>query len=125
MSMSLFQNFSGIDSEYLDAAYADDAETAAIVFEQYLSDLPGNLEILKESIRNQDVEKFQHHIHKQKPGFSYVGLTDVTQKIQELQVKVTSKEDMSRLQPEIDGMVARIEGSSDVIRKILSSLTGH
>src|SRR3712207_626865 len=122
MSTSLFHNFSDIDADYLDAAYADDAETAAIVFEQYLSDLPGNLEVLKESIRNGDVERFQHHIHKQKPGFSYVGLTDVTQKIQELQVKVASREDMNRLKPEIDGMVARIEGSSDVIRKILSRL---
>jgi HPt (histidine-containing phosphotransfer) domain-containing protein len=122
MSDSIFRNIKDLDTDYLDAAYADDAETAAVIFEQYLADFPGNLEVLKESIRNRDVERFQHHIHKQKPGFSYVGLTDVTQKIQELQVKCTSPEDMNTYKPEIDAMVSRIEASKDIISKTLTQL---
>jgi HPt (histidine-containing phosphotransfer) domain-containing protein len=122
MSDSIFRNIKDLDTDYLDAAYADDAETASIVFEQYLADLPGNLEVLKQSIKDQDVKRFQHHIHKQKPGFSYVGLTDVTQKIQELQVKCATKEDMLRYQNEIDVMVSRIEASKQIIATTLAQL---
>lgn len=122
MSDSIFRNVKGLDTEYLDAAYANDAETAAIVFEQYLSDLPGNLEVLKESIRKKDVRGFQHHIHKQKPGYSYVGLTDVTQQIQDLQVKCTTEQDMNTYKGEIDSMVARIEASKNIISETLAQL---
>lgn len=124
MNDSIFRNIKDLDTDYLDAAYADDAETALIVFEQYLSDLPGNLEVLKQSIANQDVERFQHDIHKQKSSFSYVGLTDVTQKIHEFQVKCTTKEDMLRYRDEIDAMVSRIESSKDIITNTLAQLQG-
>jgi len=119
---SIFRNSKELDTDYLDAAYGDDAETAAIVFEQYLADLSGNLEVLKESINKGDVRGFQHHIHKQKPGYSYVGLTDITQKIQDLQVKCTTEQDMATYRPEIDGMVARIEASRAIITDTLAQL---
>ncbi len=122
MSDSIFHNMKDLDTDFLDAAYANDAETALIIFEQYLVDLPGNLEALKQSIADQDVEHFQRHIHKQKPGFSYVGLTDVTQKIQELQVNCTTKADMLRYQDEIDVLLSRIESSKDIITNALTQL---
>lgn len=124
MSNSIFRNVKDLDTDYLDAAYDNDVETALIIFEQYLADLPGNLETLKQSIANQDVERFQHDIHKQKPGFSYVGLTDVTQKIQELQVKCTTKEDMLHYRNEIEAMLSRIESSRDIITNTLTQLQG-
>ena len=122
MADSIFRNVKDLDKDYLDEAYADDAETAVVVFEQYLADLPGNLEVIKESVRNQDVSSFQHHIHKQKPSFSYVGLTDVTQKIQELQLRCKTPEDMKACKAEIDMMILRIESSKDIITRTLSDL---
>ena len=76
-----------MDAGYLDAAYGNDAETAAMVFDQFLQELPSQISLLEESLAARDVESFRHHIHKQKPGFSYVGLTDVTHKFHELQTK--------------------------------------
>ena len=122
MNDSIFRGASGLDTEYLDAAYADDADTAAMVFEQFLQDLPANLDLINESIRNQDIERFRHHIHKQKPGFSYVGLTDVTQVFQDLQVKCLTKEDMQRYKSEIDQVLHRIQSSTPVIRNLLERL---
>jgi HPt (histidine-containing phosphotransfer) domain-containing protein len=122
MSDSIFRNSQGLDTDYLEATYGNDAETATIVFEQYLSDLSGNLEVLKEAIRTKDVSGFQHHIHKQKPGYSYVGLTDITQKIQELQMKCNTEQDMANYRRDIDAMIARIEESRAIISETLSQI---
>lgn len=122
MNASLFENIAELNTEYLDAAYADDAETAAIVFEQFLEDLPGNLSLLQESYGNKDVERFLHYVHKQKPSFSYVGLTDVTEKFHELQVKCQVREDLDRYRTEIDEVLRRIRNSEGLLRAALSRL---
>ena len=122
MSDSIFRNSKDLDTDYLEATYGNDAETAAIVFEQYLSDLSGNLEVLKEALRNNDVSSFQHHIHKQKPGYSYVGLTDITQKIQELQLKCNTLQDLANYRGEINSMIARIEASREIITETLARI---
>jgi len=122
MSDSIFRNTKELDIDYLDAAYGDDAETATIIFEQYLSDLPGNLELLKEAISKGDVRAFQHHIHKQKPGYGYVGLTDITQKIQDLQLKCTTEQDLASFRGEIEALIARIEASRAIITEALSQI---
>jgi HPt (histidine-containing phosphotransfer) domain-containing protein len=122
MNENLFSNLSDLDTEYLDAAYANDAETAALVFEQYLADLPANLEKIKESLTGKDIERFKHHIHKQKPGYSYVGLTDVTHTFQELQVKCVVIEDLNTYQSEIENVLTRINSSTHTIEKALHYL---
>ena len=124
MNESLFNNIPELDSAYLEAAYADDSETAAMVFQQYLDDLPANLDLLNESYKTHDIERFRHHIHKQKPGFSYVGLTDVTEKFHELQVKCLTKEDLDRYKNEIDQVLLRIRSASPVIQNLLNRLQG-
>jgi HPt (histidine-containing phosphotransfer) domain-containing protein len=122
MSESLFEHIPGLDTEYLDAAYSGDAETAAMVFEQYLQDLPSNLDLLHTSFETGDIEGFRHHIHKQKPGFSYVGLTDVTATFQDLQVKCLTKDDLARFKPEIEQVFARIHSSAELIEQTLKRL---
>src|SRR6478736_1063248 len=108
MNESLFSTLSDLDGTYLEAAYANDAETAALVFEQYLADLPSNLQLLRESLNKKDIDKFRQHIHKQKPGYSYVGLTDVTQKFQELQLKCVVMDDLMKYNNEIETVLSRI-----------------
>ena len=124
MNESLFHNVPELDTEYLDAAYGNDAETAGLVFEQYLHDLPANMNLLNESIRSQDIESFRHHIHKQKPGFSYVGLTDVSRTFQDLQVKCLAKEDISRYKTEIDQVLSRINAATPILQNLLARLQG-
>ena len=122
MSESIFGNTKELDTDYLDAAYDSDAETAAMVFEQYLTELPANLKLLTDSYTSQDIQAFQHHIHKQKPGFSYVGLTDVTAKCQELQQKCLTKEGFIIYKTEIESMLERIRTSAVIIESLRSRL---
>ena len=122
MEPSIFKNFTGLDTDYLDAAYGDDAETAALVFDQYLQDLPGNLELLDRDLADRDIENFKLHIHKQKPGYSYVGLTDITAKFHELQTRCLTREDLGHFEPEIRQAMQRIRSSADIIRTALVQL---
>jgi len=122
MNQSLFSNLSELDAAYLEAAYANDAETAAMVFEQYLADLPANLQLIRDSLSKKDIDRFRQHIHKQKPGFSYVGLTDVTQTFQELQVKCVAIDDLQKYNKEIETVLTRINTTKGTIEQALSYL---
>jgi len=119
MNESLFSDLVDLDRAYLEEAYANDAETAALVFEQYLSDLPTNLNVIVESLNGRDIERFRHHIHKQKPGYSYVGLTDVTKTFHDLQVKCVVIEDLQTYKGEIEKVLSRINSSRGIIEKAL------
>lgn len=122
MNDHLFENIDGLDSEYLDAAYGNDADTASMVFEQFLQEYPANLAALEQSFSAMEVESFGHHIHKQKPGFSYVGLTDVTQKFHELQTKCTTRNDLITYRDEIEKVLERIRSAESILRNTLVHL---
>ena len=122
MNENLFLNLTELDAAYLEAAYSNDAETAALVFEQYLADLPANLQLIRDSMNKKDIERFRQYIHKQKPGFSYVGLTDVTQKFQELQMKCVAMEDLQKYNSEIETVLTRINTSKGTIEQALTYL---
>jgi len=122
MKESLFSDLVDLDTTYLEEAYANDAETAAMVFEQYLQDLQGNVDLIVESLNGGDIERFRQHIHKQKPGFSYVGLTDVTRIFQDLQVKCVVIGDLQKYKTEIEGVLIRINSTRGTIEKALDYL---
>ena len=122
MNASLFGRNPGLDVAFLNEAYANDAETAAYVFQMYLDELPTNLDLLNESLRNSDIERFRQLIHKQKPGYSYVGLTDITAKLEELQVKCTVSDDLRAYKEEINEVLSRIHASADLIERALNHL---
>ena len=122
MSASLFGCNSQLDVAFLDEAYANDAETASYVFQMYLDELPTNLRMIQESISSNDIERFKQLIHKQKPGYSYVGLTDVTARLEELQKKCLSVNDLAIHEAEIDEVIKKIHSSVCIIEKALTHL---
>lgn len=122
MSDSPFKNIDGLDSDYLDSAYSGDTETATLVFEQFLNELPSNTALIEESLAKQDIKAFLHHIHKQKPGFSYVGMTDVTQTFQELQGKCTTSDDLVKYSATIEKVMERIHSAPALLQKALARL---
>ncbi len=122
MSESIFNKLKGLDTAYLDDSYGNDAETASMVFEQFLQELPSNLNSIEQSFSQMDIQSFGHHLHKQKPGFSYVGLTDVTQKFHELQTKCIAREDLITYRDEIETVLARIHSAETLLQEALSHL---
>ncbi|HEU0063888.1 MAG TPA: hypothetical protein VFQ58_02615 [Flavisolibacter sp.] len=122
MSASLFGCNTQLDVAFLDEAYANDAETASYVFQMYLDELPINVKLIQESITNKDIERFRQLIHKQKPGYSYVGLTDVTARLEELQTKCLTINDLTLHEVEIEEVIKKINSSVCLIEKALSHL---
>ena len=122
MSEYLFPDHLDIDTDYLNSTYGDDPETAIMMFEKYLEELPGNLQLLRESFSSQDITSFRHVIHKQKPAFSYVGLTDLTAKFHQFQISCNHAHDFPKHKEEILQSIARIESATPVIQATLEHL---
>ena len=122
MSENLFPDHVDIDTDYLNSTYGDDPETAIMMFENYLDELPANLQLLRDSFNNRDITSFRHFIHKQKPAFSYVGLTDITEKFHQLQTSCNQVEDLLKHKEEILQSLARIESATPVIQATLEHL---
>src|SRR3712207_3458884 len=102
MSQSLFDSPDGLDTAYLEQAYAGDAATAAFVCEHHLQYLPANLQLIEQSVAQRDIRGFLHHVHNQKPSFIYVGLTYVTDKRHQLHVNCHAEEDLTTFKGDID-----------------------
>jgi HPt (histidine-containing phosphotransfer) domain-containing protein len=122
MSEDLFRDHPDIDTDYLNSTYGDDPETAIMMFEKYLDELPATLQLLRDSFNNQDITIFRQVIHKQKPAFSYVGLTDVSEKFHQLQTSCNQAGDLPNHKEEILQTLARIESATPVIQATLEHL---
>ena len=122
MSENLFPDNIDLDTEYLNSTYGDDPETAIMMFENYLEELPANLQLLQESFNQQDITAFRQLVHKQKPAFSYVGLTDVSETFHQLQTTCNQVDDLLTNKETILQSFARIQSATPVIRATLEQL---
>jgi HPt (histidine-containing phosphotransfer) domain-containing protein len=121
MGKNVFQ-VSSLDSAFLDAVYENDRETALVIFQQYLQDLPSDLHAINHSFESGDREQFRGVIHKKKVAFSYVGLTDVTADLNELEKKCALQGDLSEYREELASVMNRINSSTEAVRKVLEGL---
>ncbi len=71
-----------LDIDYLQSLYEGDTEYAAVIFDQFLQSYPAQWQELEASIASGDIKACKGHIHKMKASFSFVGLTQLTQKAQ-------------------------------------------
>jgi HPt (histidine-containing phosphotransfer) domain-containing protein len=83
-----------LDIEYLQSLYEGDTEYAAVIFEQFLQNYPEQWQELEASINREDIKAYKGHIHKMKASFSFVGLTQLTQKAQVIEQHCTENYDI-------------------------------
>ena len=76
-----------LDNEFLQSIYEGDAEHAMVVFSQFLQMAPPMMKDIDESYKAGIVEDFRKKVHKLKPVFSFVGLTELTRKAEVLETK--------------------------------------
>ena len=76
-----------LDTEFLLSIYEDDTEHARLIFSQFLQMAPALMEEIDESYNSGIVENFRQKVHKLKPMFSFVGLTQLTGKAEVLEKK--------------------------------------
>jgi HPt (histidine-containing phosphotransfer) domain-containing protein len=86
-----------LDIEYLQSLYEGDTEYAAVIFEQFLQNYPAQWQELEESIASGDIQAYKGHIHKMKASFSFVGLTQLTQKAQVIEQHCTGNYDVDTI----------------------------
>lgn len=122
MSENLFPGHLDLDTNYLNATYGDDPETAIMMFENFLEELPVNLQLLQDAFNNQDITGFRQVIHKQKPAFSYVGLTDISETFHRLQTTCEQPEDLRKHKDEIVQALTRIQSAIPVVEATLKHL---
>jgi len=122
MEKNVFDTSVDLDSTFLEAVYDNDRETAAAIFQQYLHELPGDLHSIHESFESGDKKLFLSVIHKKKVGFSYVGLTDVTARMNDLESKCITADDLQVYQSELKSVMDRINSSTEAIEMVLKRL---
>lgn len=76
-----------LDSAFLESIYENDKEDAAFGFEQFLNNYAKQFNELEQSFETGDLNIFRQKIHKLKPTFSFVGLTNVTAKAENIEKK--------------------------------------
>ena len=74
-----------LDISYLQEAYESDTEYAEEMFALFLELWPKELETINEVIKGRDESKLKQQIHKMKPTFQMVGLTNTTEEFQRLE----------------------------------------
>lgn len=88
---------SRLDNIALSDLYDGDMEQALIIFEQFIDTSPGLMQELAERFREGDIEDFRKRVHKIKPVFSYVGLTDLTHIAETIERKCNEISDISEV----------------------------
>jgi hypothetical protein len=122
MKKKQFIDSPGINTGYLESTYADNLGQAHIVFSQYLRGLPSILSDLEGSVEHHDIYVFRDLILKLMPLFSSVGLTDVADKLQELQAKCITAKDIVLYDIEIRELIKTITSSTDGIQQLCAKL---
>lgn len=76
-----------LDNEFLQSIYEDDMEHAMIIFGQFLQMAPELMNDIAKGYQSGVVEDFRKKVHKIKPVFSFVGLTQLTRTAEVLEKK--------------------------------------
>ncbi len=85
-----------LDTDYLDSFYMGDMERAGLMFQIFLSNIGSELDKLKEHFDSENWSELTTLAHRIKPNFVMVGLSDLTDKMLEIE--------MAGKQSEIDSL---------------------
>jgi HPt (histidine-containing phosphotransfer) domain-containing protein len=94
MENGTFEFDNRLDIEYLQSLYEGDTEYAAVIFDQFLQNYPAQWVELEDSFAKGDIKAYKGYIHKMKASFSFVGLTQLTQKAQVIEQHCTENYDI-------------------------------
>lgn len=76
---------SQLDHSFLLEIYGDDLSYAYTMFDIFISSIDTEFKTLQNCINTEDMEMIKKQIHKMKPTFSMVGLTDLFNRMQQLE----------------------------------------
>jgi HPt (histidine-containing phosphotransfer) domain-containing protein len=86
-----------LDSNFLQSVYEGDLEHAQMVFEQFIEYTPEQIKEIEENFSAGNLKGLGEQIHKIKPMFSFVGLTDLTSEAELLEKKCKEIADVTEI----------------------------
>jgi len=112
---SLFFFQSGLDNELLYELYESDYESTLQAFQIFLDELETNIKDLDQAYQQQNISAFQRIIHRCKPVFSYVGLSDLNNVFQGIEDQCNTATSFDQITPGFTELVAQVRASSPKI----------
>jgi HPt (histidine-containing phosphotransfer) domain-containing protein len=114
---SLFFFQSGLDNELLYELYESDYESTLQAFQIFLDEIDKNIKDLDQAYQQQNVSAFQKIIHRCKPVFSYVGLSELNNTFQLIEDQCNTIGAVDQISPSFNEIVSLIRASSTTIAK--------
>jgi hypothetical protein len=114
-----------LDKPFLDSLYEGDLSYASEVFENFLTESKKEFGELKEAHQANDIKKARHKFHKMKPTFAFVGLTALTEEVEEVIKICDVSENIIETEPRFVLLLNKIELSFNLIEKESARMKNH
>jgi len=116
-----FEYNSNLDGEYLREAYGEDLEYAEEMFRLFLREYPAEISHLMRCHRRENISDLAGQVHKMKPTFQMVGLTDITKRFQEFENQLKGEFSTSALS-ELTNLVDELPQRISVVEEELVNI---
>jgi hypothetical protein len=113
------------DHVFLDSMYDNDLDYAGEVFSGFLKETKTEVEALANLYSGGNVKGFRQTLHKIKPTFSFVGLTELTEKCENLISFCDQITDMKMAEPQWTSLSAEFETAFQLVGKELERMKKH
>ena len=114
---SLFIFQAGLDNELLYELYECDYPSVLQTFQIFLDEMDANILELQQSFEAQDILSFKKTIHRIKPVFSYVGLSDLHKTFQTVEDNCNEANDLAAMVPSFTDVIQSLRESAETIEK--------
>ncbi len=114
-----------LDRNFLQSLYEGDLQYAIEVFENFLVDTKKESDDLKKLYEENDVKKIRQTLHKVKPTFAFVGLTSLTEEVEEVISSCDQATNISEVEPGCSNLLNKFENSFRLIQAELERMKNH
>lgn len=102
----------------LEDIFDDDLEGTTSLISRFLKEIPRTIVGINEAFYDQDYDEVAKMVHKIKPGYSYMGFSEVSDKITKIQELAKSKTNL----PKLESLCKELDDDSRNIIQILREL---
>ena len=114
-----------LNQSFLQSLYEGDLSYANDVFNNFLTESEKEFAELKEAHQANDIKKARHKLHKMKPTFAFVGLTALTEEVEEVIKICDTSENIIETEPQFSLLLNKIELSFNLIEKESARMKNH
>jgi len=114
-----------LDQPFLESLYGDDFQYAQEVFEGFLATTKTEFERIKDDYRQNEVKNMRQKLHKIKPTFGFVGLTELTEKTEMIIAACDASSNTSEIETGCSALFKEIEDSFLLIENELMRMRNH